>query len=251
MKWQDELAEHTKKLIMYPAFMGVVAISVIFFMMIYLVPKMTVFIKNMGHDIPMQTKVLIAVSGIFVNYWYIILFLPIAVAAALSLIIKHSPGARYQFDAFKLRIPLLGNILRKIILSRFASVFAMMYASGISVLETMRATENVVGNAVIREGLQRAGQLIEDGENITTAFQSVGMFPPLVIRMLRVGENTGAIDISLKNVSYFYSRDVRESVERLQTMIEPAMTVFVGLILGWVMLSVLGPIYDIIAKLKT
>jgi type IV pilus assembly protein PilC len=108
----------------------------------------------------------------------------------------------------------------------------------------------VVGNQIIKEGLQSAGQMIADGQNVTLAFQNVGLFPPLVIRMLRVGENTGALDTALMNVSYFYNRDVKESIERVQAMIEPAMTMIVGIILGWIMLAVLGPIYDTISKLK-
>jgi type IV pilus assembly protein PilC len=126
----------------------------------------------------------------------------------------------------------------------------MMYGSGISILDSIRTTQGIVGNAVIREGLQRVEEMIGDGQNVTVAFQNVGLFPPLVIRMLRVGENTGSLDNALANVSYFYNRDVRESIARVQAMIEPAMTMVVGLILGWVMLSVLGPIYDTITKLK-
>jgi len=86
---------------------------------------------------------------------------------------------------------------------------------------------------------------------VTAAFQQVDLFPPLVLRMLRVGENTGALDTALTNVSYFYNRDVRESISKVQTMIEPVMTVLIGLILGWIMLAVLGPIYDTITKMKT
>ena len=102
----------------------------------------------------------------------------------------------------------------------------------------------------MKEALEQVGQLISDGKNVTAAFQSVGLFPPLVLRMLRVGENTGSLDTALLNVSYFYNRDVKESIERVQAMIEPVMTMTVGIILGWVMLSVLGPIYDTISKLK-
>ena len=250
LKWQDELAAQTKKLIMYPAFMGLVVIGVVFFMMIYLVPKMVGFIKNMGQQIPLQTKILIATSNLFVNYWYIVVLLPVAVTIGINFAIRTNPKARHRFDGVKLKIPMLGEILRKIILSRFASVFAMMYASGISILESIKTTEKVVGNSVIREGLEQAGQLIADGLNVTAAFQRVGLFPPLVIRMLRVGENTGGLDTALMNVSYFYNRDVKESIERVQTMIEPVMTIIVGIILGWVMLAVLGPIYDTISKLK-
>ena len=250
LKWQDELAAHTKKLLMYPSFMLAVIIPVIFFMMIYLVPKLTSFIRNTGQEIPLQTRLLMALSEIFTAYWPLLATLPIVAVLALVVAVRTRPAVRYRFHALLLRLPVGGDILRKIVLSRFASTFAMMYASGISVIETLRITEHVVGNAVVREAIHDAAQRIEEGQNITLAFQSVDMFPPLVIRMLRVGENSGALDTALKNVSYFYNRDVRESIERLQTLIEPALTVIIGCLLGWVILSVLGPIYDLITKLK-
>ncbi|MBK8762992.1 MAG: type II secretion system F family protein [Sulfuritalea sp.] len=251
LKWQDELAAHTKKLVMYPAFLGTVVVAITLFMMIYLVPKMAGFIRSMGQDMPTQTKLLIATSSFFVNYWYVVIGLPIVIAAIVTFLVQTNFKARYGFDQFKLKIPYIGDILRKIILSRFASVFAMMYSSGITILDSIKATEDVVGNLVIKEGLQRVGGLIAEGQNVTVAFQNVGIFPPLVLRMLRVGENTGALDTALTNVSYFYNRDVRESIERVQSMIEPVMTVTIGLILGWIMMAVLGPIYDIITKMKT
>jgi type IV pilus assembly protein PilC len=250
LKWQDELAAHTKKLLTYPAFLGVVVLAVTFFMMIYLVPKMAGFITNMGHELPWNTKLLMATSYVFVHFWYLIIAVPVITVIVLQIAIRSNPAARRRFDGIKLNLPVVGPILRKIILSRFAGVFAMLYASGISILDSIRTTETVVGNVVIREGLQEIGRMIAEGQQITVAFQNVGLFPPLVIRMLRVGENTGALDVALTNVGYFYTRDVRESIERAQAMIEPAMTLIVGLILGWVMLSVLGPIYDVITKLK-
>lgn len=250
LKWQDELAAHTKKLIMYPAFLGVLIVAVTFFMMIYLVPKMVGFIQNMGHQLPLHTKLLIGTSNVFVNYWYAVIGVPALAILAITVAARNSEEVRHRLDDLQLRLPIVGDILRKIILSRFAGVFAMMYASGISVIEAIRTTENVVGNTVIRDGLRRVADMIAEGQSVTLAFQNVGLFPPLVIRMLRVGENTGGLDTALMNVSYFYSRDVRESIERAQTLIEPAMTMAVGLILGWIMLSVLGPIYDVITKLK-
>ncbi|MFA4969548.1 MAG: type II secretion system F family protein [Sulfuritalea sp.] len=251
LKWQDELAAHTKKLIMYPAFLATVVIAITLFMMIYLVPKMAGFIRNMGQELPTQTKILIATSEFFVNYWYVVLGTPIILAAVIAFLVNTNRTAHYYFDDAKLRLPYIGDILRKIILSRFASVFAMMYSSGITILDSIKATEDVVGNLIIKEGLQKVGDLIAEGQNVTIAFQNAGIFPPLVLRMLRVGENTGALDTALTNVSYFYNRDVRESIERVQSMIEPVMTVTIGLILGWIMMAVLGPIYDIITKLKT
>jgi type IV pilus assembly protein PilC len=250
LKWEDELIAQTKKLMMYPAFVGTIVLSVTMFLMIYLVPQMLGFIKSTGQAIPLQTRVLIHVSDFFIGYWWAVLLAPAIAFAGIKLALTRSPAFRYQFDSFKLRLPLLGPIQRKIILSRFASIFAMMYSSGITILDCIKTSEEIAGNLVIREGLARAGQQIAEGKNVSTAFQDVGLFPPLVVRMLRVGESTGKLDNALLNVSYFYNRDVKEAIGKVEVMIEPAMTVILGALLGWVMLSVLGPIYDSISKIK-
>jgi type IV pilus assembly protein PilC len=250
LKWEDELAAQAKKLVMYPAFVGTVVIAVTVFLMIYLVPQMVSLIKNMGGTLPMHTRLLIFVSDLFVYYWWAILGLPVIAYFVILHSARTNPAVRYRIDGIKLRLPLLGPILRKIILSRFASIFALMYSSGITILDAIRNAEDSAGNAVIREGLQAAGQQIAEGKTVTAAFQEVGLFPPLVVRMLRVGESTGALDTALLNVSYFYNREVKEEIGRVQVLIEPAMTVVMGLLLGWVMLSVLGPIYDTITKIK-
>lgn len=251
LKWADELASQAKKLLMYPAFVGTIVLVVTFFLMIYLVPELTGFIKNMGQELPFHTRALIFVSGIFVNYWYVILAIPVLAWAGLTILIRTDPRARYKADDFKLRAWMIGPILHKIILARFATFFALMYASGITILDCIRLSEQIVSNKVIEGGLQRAGRLISEGQSVTVSFQNVGIFPPLIVRMLKVGEATGSLDKALRNVSYFYNREVKESIEKVQTMIEPIMTVILGFILGWIMLSVLGPVYDTISKIKT
>jgi type IV pilus assembly protein PilC len=250
LKWEDELAAQTKKLLMYPMFVGSAVLLVVFFLMIYLVPQMTGFIRNMGQDIPLQTRLLVFVSNFFVNYWYTVIIVPAIAFAAFRYALKNNPSFAYAFDGYKLRAPMIGPILRKIILSRFAASFAMMYSSGITVLEAIRSCEEIVGNKPLENALRTAGQQIAEGKNMTAAFQDLGLFPPLVIRMLRIGENTGGLDTALLNVSYFYNREVKEAIGKLQAMIEPTLTVVLGLILGWVMLAVLGPVYDSLSKMK-
>src|SRR5260221_10473482 len=209
LKWEDELAAQTKKLMIYPAFVGSIVLAVTFFLMIYLVPQMTGFIRNMGQDIPLQTRILIFVSGVFVDYWWAIVAAPFVVWGALVLAIKRNPTAAYMIDYYKLALPMIGPILRKIILSRFCGSFAMMYSSGITVLDAIRSCEEIVGNRPLEQALRTAGQQIAEGKNLTAAFQDLNLFPPLVIRMLRIGENTRALDTALPNVSYFYNREVR------------------------------------------
>ena len=250
LKWEDELAAQTKKLMLYPAFVGGTVLLVTFFLMIYLVPQMTGFIRNMGQDVPLQTRILIFVSGVFVDYWWAIILAPFAAWGLMVLAMKQNPQAAYLIDYYKLKLPLLGPILRKIILSRFCGSFALMYGAGITVLDAIRSCEEIVGNRPLEQALRTAGQQIAEGKNMTVAFQDVGLFPPLVIRMLRIGEATGGLDTALLNVSYFFNREVREAIGKVQAMIEPALTVILGLILGWVMLSVLGPVYDSLSKMK-
>lgn len=250
LKWQDELAAHTKKIIMYPAFVGTVVAMAVGFLMVVLVPQLGGFLRNMGQEMPLQTRALIAVSTFIRDYWYLVLAVPVLVIASVMIGIRSSTSFAFAVDRYKLGIPYIGPILHKIILSRFASTFAMMYAAGITVLDAIRISEDIAGNQAVADALVRAGALISEGQNITSAFQSVGLFPPLVLRMLKIGESTGALDQSLINVSYFYNREVRESIDRVQALIEPTLTVILGAILGWVLLSVLGPIYDAIGKLK-
>lgn len=250
LKWQDEMASHTKTILMYPAFVGTIVLGITFFLMIYLVPQLVTFIKGMGQEIPFQTRMLLATSETFVDYWYVIIALPIFTAIAITLLINSSDEMRLRFDQFKLNLWVIGPILRKIILARFANTFAMMYSSGISILDCIQNSRDVVNNLAVAKSLGEVAQEIESGKNLTQSFQHTRMFPALVIRMLKVGEATGSLDKALLNVSYFYDRDVRESIKKVQIMIEPAMTIILGIILGWVMLSVLSPIYDIIGKVK-
>jgi type IV pilus assembly protein PilC len=250
LKWQDEMSSHTKTILLLPAIVGTVVAGVIFFLMIYLVPQLVSFIKSMGQEIPIQTRVLLATSSFFVNYWYVLIALPIALPIVGKLILAYSAEARFKFDKLKLEMWVIGPILRKIILARFANTFAMMYGSGITILDCIASTRDVVNNRAVAKTLEDVTREIEAGKNLTQSFQHTGMFPPLVIRMLKVGEATGSLDKALLNVSYFYDRDVKSSIKKVQVMIEPAMTIVLGTLLGWVMLSVLSPIYDLIGKVK-
>jgi type IV pilus assembly protein PilC len=251
LKWQDEMASHSKTIMIYPAIVGTVVLGVMFFLMIYLVPQLVGFIKSMGQTLPLQTRILIVVSNFFVNYWFLILLTPVVLVIAYNLALPYSPGLQYQVDKFKITVWPIGPIARKIILARFANTFALMYSSGITVLNCIANSRDLVNNRVIARTLEQVESEIEAGKNLTQSFQKTEMFPPLVIRMLKVGEATGALDTALLNVSYFYDREVKDSIKRVQVMIEPAMTLILGGLLGWVMISVLGPIYDLISKVKT
>jgi type IV pilus assembly protein PilC len=250
LRWQDELASQTMRLLAYPLLVLIVVIGVLIFLLIYLVPQVVGLLKTMGVAMPVQTRLLIAVSGFTVKYWYLLFGLPVLATAAGVIAVKANPKARFVWDGLKLRLPVVGQILQKIILARFANFFALMYRSGITVLDSIKTCEDIVANKVIADGLARAGQQINAGESLTETFQRLGVFPPLVIRMLRTGETTGALDTALMNVSYFYTRDVRESVDKALKLLEPTLTLVLGGILAFIMFAVLTPVYEVIGKVR-
>ncbi len=250
LKWQDELMSQTKKLLAYPLFVLVVVLAAVTFLMVYLVPEMVKFLNSLGQELPLNTRILIFISDAFVNYWWLIITVPLVLAAGAVAYVKQSAEARYRFDYLKLKLPLTGDILHKIIMARFARYFALMYQTGIPILQAIKTCEKIVGNRVIADALSRAHAQINAGDSMSESFHNAGLFPPLVVRMIKVGETTGALDKSLLNISYFYDRDVNELMQKMLKLLEPALTVILGLILAFIMVSVLGPVYDSFSKMK-
>jgi type IV pilus assembly protein PilC len=250
IKWQDELASSTKKLMMTPLIVGTVVLGVTAFLMVYLVPQLIDFIASMGEELPMHTRALIATSDFLVNYWYTWVIVPPTLFIIAKIMLKTNPDFRYQMDKAKLHLPKLGPVIQKIILSRFANFFAMMYAAGIPVLSSLEIAENIIDNLVIKRALKKAREDIEQGDPISQSLANTGMFPPLILRIIKIGETTGKLDKALLNVSYFYERDIKDSIDKLQSLIQPAMTAVVGLLLGWVMISVLGPVYSSLSNIE-
>tara|TARA_R100001143_G_C3356591_1_gene132775 strand:+ start:486 stop:1667 length:1182 start_codon:yes stop_codon:yes gene_type:complete len=250
LKWQDELNQSTKKLLMSPLIVGSVVIGVTIFLMLYLVPQLVEFIVNMDQELPAHTRALIATSDFMSDYWYIIIPTPIVLFILLKLMAATNEKVRYQVDLMKLKTPKIGPVLQKIILSRFANFFSLMYGAGIPILQSLQISEGVINNVVIRNALEQAREDIEQGQPISKSFEITGMFPPLVVRMLKIGETTGGLDKALLNVSYFYDRDIKDSIDNLQALIQPVMTAVVGTMLGWVMISVLGPVYSSLSNIQ-
>ncbi|NOY62572.1 MAG: type II secretion system F family protein [Gammaproteobacteria bacterium] len=244
LKWQDETINQAKKAFIYPMFVAASVLAVVAALMVFLVPELVKFISSMDQELPAHTKALIFVSDMLREYGYFIAIFIVVCAFLFRYSMHVSDRFKYFVDKIKLNIWFFGPVYRKLVLCRFANNFALLYASGITVLDCLKVSEDIVGNRVLSDAIRIAKKSISNGESISNSFSNTGIFPRLVVRMLSIGETTGALDHSLRNVSYFYNRDVKESMDKLQTMIGPATTVVLGLILGWVILSVLGPIYN-------
>jgi len=250
LKWQDEIHSQARRAMTYPTIVLAVIVVVVFVLMTLLVPQLASTFKTLVPKLPRETEVLIQISNLFVRWWYLLIGIPAAVAVGAWFVARTNDTAQRRLSELSLRLPVLGPIRQKIILARFSTFFAMLYRAGISVIECIQICEKIVGNRVMEEGLQRVGRSISEGQGISQAFQSTKLFPPLVLRMLRVGESTGGLDTALLNVSYFYNRQVRDGIDRMQQLLGPATTIVLGLLIIAILYSIFLPIYDVISKIR-
>ncbi len=244
LRWTLDLHNKIKKATYYPMFLLCLMTAVTLIMMTYVVPKLTVFLIEQRVPLPFYTKALMAVSNFILTYWYILVALPFLLYFGLKIGSAYSPTFRKRIDALKLRIPCWGNILLKIEMARFCRFFAVTYKSGMGVLDCLYTAGNVVNNAVIRANIEAVGVAVGEGAKLTDALKVSHQFPSMVIRMFQVGEESGAMEASLKHVNDFYDREVNESIDNFIGILQPILTAFMGALLMWITLSVFGPVYS-------
>lgn len=244
LKWQDEAASQTKRLMIYPAFVMVFVLVAIGVLMGFMVPRFEPFLKTANIQPPPSTLAMFATANWLRDNGLWLLLGIAGVSTALVFWIRQTASGQLWRDRMLLKLPVLGAVLKKVMLARFAHYLSLMYRSGVTVLEALRTSESIVGNRVVATGIRQASQQISDGRGLTDSFDNLGLFPPLVIRMLRVGENTGALDSALDNVTYFYNREVADAIEHGLKLLGPALILFVAILLGFFMVTVLLPVYD-------
>jgi type IV pilus assembly protein PilC len=249
LKWSDAMNTKVKKATRYPKVLGVVVIGVIYVMMGHVVPEVVGFLRNIGQELPPITLALIATSDFFVNYFGYIMAAIAAFIVFLRIGRLLSEEFRYRTDYIALHMPVMGVLIRKISLSRFCSTFGVLFTSGLEILKCLEAAKQTSGNMVITEALEAVKTQVQEGAGLSQALNNSGEFPSLVVRMVRIGEESGNLTGVLEQVSEFYDKDVNETVDAMIQMIEPAMTVVLGGMLLWIAAAVFGPVYDSFGKM--
>lgn len=250
LKWEDELASKAKKVMIYPAIVAIVVISVVILMMLFVVPELLGFITSMGGEIGFATSSLIWTSTFIQTYILELLAVPVIAVFALKWWRKQSPEFRVKTDEMSLNLPIIGEVIYKLKLARVANSLAVMYSAGVSFPDSLRMASITAGNKYLEGNILKSVEMIEQGKPIHISFKDAEVFPSMAVRMVKVGELSGGMDTALKNVSYFYDREAKELIEKIEPTIEPILTVIMGFIVGWVMIAVLGPIYDTIAQVQ-
>lgn len=250
LKWSADIQRKVKKATRYPIVLLLVIASVITILMLAVVPKLVDFLLAQGFSLPFLTRALIATSSAFQNYWYLILGLPVLFVMSIMTAYRMSPWFAYRMDIMMLKLPIIGPVLRKIDLSRFCHFFAVMFTSGIDILESLDSANTVVRNRLLKEAVVSVKSSINDGNSMTDSLRMSNQFPNLVVRMFKVGEDSGNLEDALDNINFFYTREVNDAVDGMVGAIQPILTVVMGLLIFWVIAGVFGPLYESFSKIK-
>ena len=250
IRWQADILKRMKKVFSYPIFALIVMLGATYGLMILVVPKMTTLLKTLGQELPPYTLALIATSEFLQEYLVQMILAVLLSIVAMKMSTTVIPGLDYYIDKMKLRLPIVGPVVEKLLMSRFANIFGMIYASGISVIEGLKISKGSMGNKFMAKGLDGVIKTITEGSTLTNAFRESGLFPPLVLRMIRLGETTGGLDQAMLQIKNYYDRDANEAIEAAQAAIGPIMMVFIAGLMVWVIVAVYSPLYDLISSIK-
>ncbi|PZO88031.1 MAG: type II secretion system F family protein [Micavibrio aeruginosavorus] len=244
LKWLDVMQSRVRKATRYPMVLIFVVVAAVTIMMGFVVPQIVEFIRNMDFELPFATVALIVVSDFFQKFWWVVLGFPVLVVVALKVARRSSTDIALKMDRIILELPMAGPLVRKINIGRFCQTFGALYIAGLPILTAIKSASNTVSNLALLEALEHIQGSLRNGSPLSEAFNSTGEFPSLVIRMVKVGEESGNLGAVLEQVSDFYTADVDEEVQKLIAMIEPSLTMVLGLMILWIAVGVFGPIYS-------
>jgi len=244
------LKSKVKSAMVYPITIISVALIVVMFMMIFIIPTFAKMFKDMGAELPLPTAIVIAISN-FVVSWKILVVIAAVVGGmyGLKTYYKTAQG-RLVIDSIMLKLPVMGMLLRKVAVARFTRTLGTLISSGVSILEALRITARSAGNAVVEGAVMQARVDVSSGRSLTDPLRNSGVFPPMVISMINVGETTGALDAMLSKIADFYEQEVDTAVTALTSLMEPLMIVFLGICVGGIVIAMYMPIFKLVTLVK-
>jgi type IV pilus assembly protein PilC len=245
----DALKRKIKGAMVYPAVIFTVAIGAVAVLLIFVIPTFQNMFESAGVPLPAPTLVVIGMSKLLKGYWWAILAGIFAFAAAFRAYYK-TPNGHLNIDRLSLKVPIFGDLLRKSAVARFTRTLGTLVSSGVSILEGLEITARTAGNRVLHDAIMQSRTSIAGGETISEPLKQSGVFPPMVVQMINVGEQTGGLDEMLAKIADFYDDEVDAAVEALLSAMEPIMIVFLGGVVGGMIVAMYLPIFDMINTVK-
>ena len=229
----------------YPAIVIVIAVVVVAIIMWFVIPSFKQVFTSFGADLPWLTNVIVAISDWFVKFWYVVAIIPVIAFMIIAYCWKKFPRFKHVIDRLSLKLPVLGEILEKAAVARWTRTLATMFAAGVPLVDALTAVGGASGNQVFHDATKRIQTNVATGTALTTAMEDTNVFPNMALQMTRIGEETGALDSMLSKVADFYEREVDDAVTALSSLIEPIMIVFLGIVIGTIVVAMYLPIFKL------
>jgi len=231
-----------KSAMVYPVAIVTVAFIVTAVLMIFVIPVFGEMFADFGSALPMPTQIAINLSNGFVEYWYIVLFAPILLVTGIKQTYQTKLG-RYRLDQLLLKLPILGDVLRKASVARFCRTFSTLTAAGVPVLESLDTVAETAGNVVVEEAILNAKESITQGQTLSAPLAASGIFPRMVTQMINIGEETGSMEEMLSKIADFYEQEVDTAVDNMTALMEPLIMAFLGVVIGGLVIAMYLPIF--------
>jgi type IV pilus assembly protein PilC len=239
------LRQKVRAAMTYPAAIFTFALGVIFFLVFFILPQFIGFFEGLDLQLPLPTRVLIFVTHALTGYWYVFLGGLLVSFWGLRVYIGTERG-RFRWDRYKLRVPVFGPLLRKVTISRFTRTLGTLITSGVPIMQALEVVSKAVENKIVAQAIDNVRSSIREGESIALPLQNSGLFPPMVVQMTAVGEETGTLDSMLQKVADFYDAEVESTLTQLTSILEPLLIMFLGFVVGFIVLSFYMPLYQLI-----
>jgi len=244
LEFEKDMKEHVQQALRYPGFVLAAMAVAIVIINLFVIPAFSKLFAGLKAELPLITQLLIQFSNFMVNYWPVLLALAIAAVIGFR-VYTGTPGGRYNWDKLKLRLPLAGTIIEKVTLARFARSFSISLKSGMSMVQTLAVLAQVVDNAYIAQRIDQMRDGVERGESVLRTARAAGVFTPIVLQMVAVGEETGELDDLMREIADMYQREIDYELKGLSANIEPIMITFLGVLVLILALGVFLPIWDL------
>jgi len=243
-----EITQKVKSAMMYPCIVLVFALCIVVALFLFVLPRFKDIFTSMGVEMPPATLALFAISDFFVNYWYVLVIVIVGAIIGYKQYEKTESG-KYQIDKWKLKVPIFGELSLKISVSRFSRTFGTLISSGVPMMRSLEIIGETSGNAVIAEAVAGARNSIREGARISVPLTQCGLFPTMVTHMIDVGEETGRLSEMLCKVADFYDNEVDAMIKGLTSMIEPMLIIFMGVLVGFIAISIMSPIFKLVSSI--
>ena len=237
-----DLKEHVVSAMIYPAILFLTGIASIIVLLVYVFPSFTSIFEDLGTSIPVSTQVIITASDIMVSYWWLLILLSVTAWLSFRSYVKSSTG-RYNWDAAKLR--LAGEIIKQLETARFTRTLGTLLRSGVPMIQALNNSKDIISNRVIASSIDTVSKDVKEGRGITAPLSRAKIFPPLALSMIKVGEETGQLDIMLLQVATTYEKSLRSAIKRFVGLLQPAMVIFMALLIGFIVISMLTAIISV------